>query len=114
MLDNIISDYLLTVGIDLSNYGIKAMIWNEKQVIEVLCEIYKQGIVVLGGDVYKFYDGRYIVTGDSWYYNGIDASESYEKAIDYIKKYAKCQNDNILFGVVIKNRVNKILPCNRK
>ena len=92
------------MGVDLSIYGIKTMVWNENQIIEVLCSINSKGTIVLGGDVYIFRNGRYIATGDSWFYNGEDIGESHEKALNFVKNYIERNCSCVWFGIVIKNQ----------
>lgn len=56
--------------------------------IEVLPMFNKANLLILGGDIMKKLDGKFIYTYDNWSYDGNDVREGCSAAIDYLNLFS--------------------------
>lgn len=93
----------------MHNIGINNWALDRKQALDALDEFEKQGIAVLGGDVYIITDGIPESNYDNWYCDQNDkesfrefACRSIANAREYIKNYKHPNNQLIRFALVAK------------
>lgn len=102
-MKKILSAKLIETSIDLSEFGMNTLIWDARQIYNVLIEVENMNkYVVLGGDIYKKDNGRYMPTGDGWYYNGVDIKDSLKRSRDYLDNYSQRNGNDFLTGLVVK------------
>lgn len=69
--------------INLKEQGIHGQVWPITDGNEVIEELFKEGRVILCGDILKLKNGEYTHDGSNWYYNGDSCEESVKKAKEY-------------------------------
>lgn len=99
---------ILNKGIDLSDIGINDYAYSWNCIDNILAEIEKLQLTILGGDVYSIVEGELILTFDSWYYTMIGTSSDYslsiDKAREYIEYYLDQNGENFYFSFVLKEQ----------
>ncbi|WP_156009878.1 Imm40 family immunity protein [Streptococcus ruminantium] len=95
---------ILDKGINLYDIGINNYAYSWEYVNDVLDEIEKLNLTILGGDVYAVEDSELFLTFDSWYYTLVntssDCSLSIDKAKEYIGGYLEKNGKNFYFSFV--------------
>ena len=98
---------ILNKGIDLSEIGINDYAYNWECIGEVLDEIKRKKLIILGGDVYISGENGLILTLDTWYYNltnsQSDCFQSIDKASDYICNYIEQNSGDYYFSFVLES-----------
>lgn len=102
----IIEINILNKGINLSEIGVNNYAYSWEYVHEVLEELEKLKVIILGGDVYSENNDRLILTFDNWYYNLLDEASdsvhSIDKAKAYITNYLSKNGNNYYFSFILK------------
>ena len=98
---------ILGKGYYLGDIGINEYAWNSQDAKVVINLLVKEGIFILGGDVYSCKHKKYHSTGDNWYVDissylptSEELEESKNKSIAFIQKYIERNGDNFLFTIV--------------
>ncbi|SHI16580.1 Immunity protein 40 [Desulfofustis glycolicus DSM 9705] len=98
---------ILSSGFSLENIGVNNWALDNKQALEVLDEFERQGIAVLGGDVYEIVDGIPESNYDNWYCEQYDdepfldfSKRSIAKAREYINNYKQSSSKSVMYTIV--------------
>ncbi len=83
--------------INLKQQGIYGHIWPITDRNEVIEELFKEGRVILGGDILKLKNGEYTYDGSNWYYNGDSCEESVKKAKEYFASWSPSDDLAVVF-----------------
>lgn len=97
---------ILGKGVSLSEIGINEYGYSWEYIDDVLAEIEKLNLTILGGDVYTFGDNGLMLTFDNWYYSLLDIPSdsilSVDKAREYIHNYIDKNGKDYYFSFVLK------------
>ncbi|MCJ9753646.1 Imm40 family immunity protein [Neorhizobium sp. BETTINA12A] len=88
MWNNAIVD-ILSQGIWLGDYGTRNWALTRGQAIDALDRLSLIGVPVSGGDVYIFFDGKYVSTYENWYFEDQGGQDYAEKSIEYSKDFVE-------------------------
>jgi hypothetical protein len=107
MVWSIKTDAILAVGKSLEDLGIRNWALEQDQALEALNQLAREGIAVLGGDVYLMQEGKLQVSYDNWYCERPltekeedFVSRSIEVARTYIKNYRSPLDGPAFFAIV--------------
>lgn len=101
---NILPKALLNSAIPLKEFGILDFAWNSTDIFQII-EIFESiKEPILGGDVYRFEEGKLFQTYDSWYLNNTNTPDFYlvsQKATQsYIKNYELKNAGHYVYSIV--------------
>ncbi len=96
---------ILSIGICLKNVGVNNWALNKKQALYAVEELKKNGVPILGGDVYEKQYCKFIQNYDNWFCDKKEyekdedfLSRSIQIAFNYINSYNA--NDKTYFVIV--------------
>ena len=94
----------ICAGISLENIGIDEVAWGKEAALAVVDYLGEKGYTILGGDVYKYDDGKIIITYDSWYFEATHKKNSVTlsglKAKEYIEEYNKVNGEEYIYSII--------------
>ena len=92
-------------GIDLRDLGIDAYAYDYLVIPDLLDIVQANNLVILGGDVFCYKNGRLTHTYDNWYYEKqdptIDSSKFILQTEKYISNYVKNHGEHYYFSIVL-------------
>ena len=95
---------ILKLGCSLHDVGVSNWAFTKGEALHVLELFLREGIAILGGDVYIKYNEIFEPNYDSWFCDKNDSESekdfllrSIEKSISYIKKYQIPEGQKIFF-----------------
>lgn len=98
---------ILSSGLSLDNIGVNNWALDKQQTIDALNDFKKQGIAVLGGDVYEIIDGTPESNYDNWYCDQNDgesfkdfSDRSIASARKYVNDYKHPTDKSIRYALV--------------
>ncbi len=100
----LIPQHIIDKGIFLKELGIFEYVWIFEDVKRIITILDEKKIPILGGDVYKIYNGKIIRTYDSWYINKSKEydfrKKSYERTVSYISMYEERNEGDFLYSII--------------
>lgn len=107
VIQSSISAELLAKGVELPAATTPSLAWKTSDALQVIDQLEKAGILILGGDVWRLAsDARIRPAYANWYYDGEMADATQEdvkvaatQARDYVRTYPS--DSSILFGIVL-------------
>lgn len=113
MIDSHIRQKILESAISLKSLGINDLAWKKTDAEHLINSLLADKIGILGGDVYRNVDGRFISLGDNWACNPIvhEGEDEYflrskKESLAYIGNYPIDNTDCILFSLVFSEYVD--------
>lgn len=98
----------LDKSISLTNQGIGEVCWNYKDAKEVINYLYNNNCIILGGDVLKKVNDKFLYTYDNWFISDTELSDeeclkiSFNHSIEYIEDYVEFNGEDFYFVIVYK------------
>lgn len=112
MLKQEIKDKITQKSISLEGYGINDLAWSKEDAKNLINEIMKDKVGILGGDVYKLTPKRLEPLSDNWscepketeseeeYY-----SRSKSESLKYIENYPVEPEEKIIFSITFTEKI---------
>lgn len=107
----LIPDEYKTKAISLSPIGLAEYGWRKEDIVVLINLLYCEDMIVLGGDVYEYYNTKIVPTQDNW---SCDREEdesldeflkkSLEKTIYYIKSFDDESAKHLIFVPVVAEK----------
>lgn len=112
MLKKEIIEKITQKSISLGEYGLSELAWNKEDAKNLIDSIMKDGIGILGGDVYKLTANHLEPLYDNWACEpGITESEeeyylrSKFESLKYIENYPLHPSESILFSITFTEKI---------
>ena len=109
ILNRLIPSNLMEKAVSLKDIGIDQVAWKQQDAISVVEILAENRVLILGGDVYSYVEGRVKLTSDrdNWYMtitvnvqDGTLLQKSKDISIEYIKSYALQNGENYCYSIV--------------
>ena len=99
--------HLIENAVSLEEIGISEYAWKWYDVLKVIDILVANKILILGGDVYLWQDGKLGPTGDNWYINRAgyvttdhDLHNAKNISDNYVKKYMEKHGESYYYSIV--------------
>jgi hypothetical protein len=103
---------ILSSGISLADQGINNFVFSKENALTLLDELKREGIGVLGGDVYVLSGQQYKPSYDNWCCDRWSqesredfVARSINKAREYVVAYRPVENKQAMFAFVVPDDV---------
>ena len=112
MLNQEVKKKITKKSISLEEYGFNDLAWNKEDAQDLIDEIMKDKIGILGGDVYRLTSTHLEPLPDNWSFEPAEKESEEEyylrsksESLKYIKNYPVQPGEKILFSITFTEKI---------